>query len=512
MPKKIELVKEASSKRLLNKPGVTGVGTGKKIVNGVPTEQDAILVFVQKKRSQKTIRTQGVNTDIIPDEIDGIPTDIIEVGEISLHKGFRNKVRPIKPGYSISHGKVTAGTIGGFFYDRDGDLVALSNFHVLANDGKAKPGDIIYQPGTADSSGNLKFNGWSNPITKHPYIGTLKRFYPLSSNGQHEQDSAIAAIHPELVKGGYVDTIYPELGKALKGFTIGQIGDNVYKCGRTTGFTGNRIIAQNATFSIAYGFGNCTLKNIILTNAMSAGGDSGSLGITVDMEAFGLLFAGSQKVTLFNPIQPIVDYYGLQPIETIQEHTTNWKGFNWKTASTDGKITFHEDAIELEDNAHQHCYIETECHGQTRYRALVNTGSDKGKAWGIGVALIFPKGNLKLNLQFNGAFGSYINQSKDITTGKVTPNTDYYLTIKKRANCWEGMIFFAENKRKIEMFKVPFNVVGTDPILFRVGKIGDNFGPRDFSKSGPQAGPIGISTIKEIKILKKLKSSSYGSF
>jgi len=147
------------------------------------------------KKDLNTIQRQGLNTLLIPDEINGIQTDVIEVGNIQLQKGYRTKSRPIKPGYSISHKNVTAGTIGGLFYDGDGDVVALSNFHVLADDGKAQIGDIIYQPATADAQTSLEFNGWDKPYDKHAYIGTLKKFNPLSSTGQYSHDSAIAKIH-----------------------------------------------------------------------------------------------------------------------------------------------------------------------------------------------------------------------------------------------------------------------------------------------------------------------------
>jgi hypothetical protein len=144
---KLQKAKETSTNELLHKPGISGVGIGKKIVNGIPTDEDAIMVFVQSKVDKETVNKQNNDLCMIPSEIDGIPTDVFECGEIVKMAGLKERKRPIKPGYSVSHGKVTAGTIGGIFYDKDGDVVILSNFHVLTPDGKAKIGDIIYQPG-----------------------------------------------------------------------------------------------------------------------------------------------------------------------------------------------------------------------------------------------------------------------------------------------------------------------------------------------------------------------------
>jgi len=490
MNNKLRAAKEESSNKLLNKPGVTGVGTGKKFVDGMPTEEDAILVFVQKKKNANTIRRQGVDDDLVPDEIDGFVTDVIEVGNIQLQKGYRTKARPVKPGYSISHENVTAGTIGGLFYDGDGDVVALSNFHVLADDGKAKIGDIIYQPGTADTRATLKFTGWSKPYDQHPYIGTLKRFNPLNSTGEHFHDSAIAQIHPELVKGGYIDTIYPDLGKPLTGFSNVKIGDTALKCGRTTGFTSGRVIAQNVTFQIGYGFGLCTFNNITLTNAMSQGGDSGSIGLDKDMKAFGLLFAGSPKVTLYNDIEAVVDYYGLRPIYEPEENNAKWANLNWRMATTDGQIDIHESVV-ITDNANHHCYIETSISTLNRIKATIDTGSDMGATWGPGMALIFPNMSVRLNLRAKGTYGAEVNQAIDMSVGKVLPNTTYSIEFVRNKDFWIGSIQTLDGN-KVRLLELPISMTGPTPLFVRIGKMGDNHGPKDFAAPGSKnEGQIG---------------------
>ena len=63
--------------------------------------------------------------------------------------GETGRTRPLRPGVSIAHAKVTAGTLGAFVH-KDGVVHALSNFHVLAGSPQAKVGDTILQPGPAD--------------------------------------------------------------------------------------------------------------------------------------------------------------------------------------------------------------------------------------------------------------------------------------------------------------------------------------------------------------------------
>lgn len=50
---------------------------------------------------------------------------------------------------------------------------------------------------------------------------------------------------------------------------------------------------------------------------MSAGGDSGSLGLTLDDVAVGLLFAGSTQATIFNQIENVRTLLRVEVAEQI---------------------------------------------------------------------------------------------------------------------------------------------------------------------------------------------------
>jgi len=78
---KIRAVKQAYQTELLSKANVVGVGIGYRQQGGQPTDQMALVVMV----SRKLPKSQLAPEDIIPNELDGVPVDVQEVGELSIH-------------------------------------------------------------------------------------------------------------------------------------------------------------------------------------------------------------------------------------------------------------------------------------------------------------------------------------------------------------------------------------------------------------------------------------------
>ena len=109
--------------------------------------------------------------------------------------------------------------------------------------------------------------------------------------------TVISSIH----KKAYVD---------LKAY----LGMPVRKSGRTTGFTTGEILLMDATVSVSYGVGQTAqFDDQLIAGPMSQGGDSGSLVVAGDsQEAVGLLFAGSNQTTIFNPIQRVLDALNIE--------------------------------------------------------------------------------------------------------------------------------------------------------------------------------------------------------
>ena len=97
------------------------------------------------------------------------------------------------------------------------------------------------------------------------------------------------------------------------------LGMKVQKYGRTTGHTVGRVTGINATIDVNYRTGNARFEGqiVISGDGFSTGGDSGSLIVsrgllTADRRPVGLLFAGSATSTIANPIDLVLDRFGVR--------------------------------------------------------------------------------------------------------------------------------------------------------------------------------------------------------
>jgi hypothetical protein len=99
-----------------------------------------------------------------------------------------------------------------------------------------------------------------------------------------------------------------EIG-TVSGTLEATLGMAVRKSGRTTALTTGTINVLDATVNVSYGTGRTAqFDNQLIAGPMSQGGDSGSLVVAADsLKAVGLLFAGSDQSTIFNPIQAVMD-------------------------------------------------------------------------------------------------------------------------------------------------------------------------------------------------------------
>ena len=82
----------------------------------------------------------------------------------------------------------------------------------------------------------------------------------------------------------------------------------VRKSGRSTGLTTGQITVIDATINVSYDNRTAQFEGQLVSGPMSAPGDSGSLLVAGDsLQAVGLLFAGSDQTTVYNPIQDVLD-------------------------------------------------------------------------------------------------------------------------------------------------------------------------------------------------------------
>jgi len=300
-------------KELLKKPNVVAVGRGHKFVHGVDTGKDAIVVCVTKKVPRATLK----KAQAIPLKYHGLETDVVETGEIRALSERTGEYRPMPGGVGIGHYKITAGTPG-MVVKRDSIRHILSNNHVLANSNDAHIGDSIYQPGPYDGGteadtiayladfvpiqftgvsdcpiGNFVVNLW-NKIAE--FLNRQTRLQAITQV-TNLVDCAIARpIKDEDILDEILDIGTPT------GFAEVDIGTPIKKSGRTTGLTNGTVIVLDATATVNYGIGTAIFEDQIITSNISAGGDSGSVVLNESNEVVGLLFAGSDTITIVNKI------------------------------------------------------------------------------------------------------------------------------------------------------------------------------------------------------------------
>lgn len=325
----VSQVKEVQKSTILAKDNVVGVGVGYKVEGGRVTGERCIKVLVNRK-----IAPEGLSSEaLVSREVNGVPTDVVQVGELRAQVDRTGRFRPAPGGVSIGHYQISAGTLGAIVKDRDtNDRLILSNNHVLANSNDAAPGDPIIQPGGADGGTvtndliahlerfcEITFNTIPGPggcsaaasyVALGNFLATLvgSRYRVMAGQVNRQATNLVdAAVARPVNDGDVLDEIL-EIGTPT-GTTTGFLGMNVRKSGRTTELTTGTINTIEATVSVNYGGGRvATFENQFVAGPMSQGGDSGSLVLAQDsLEAVGLLFAGSNQSTIFSPIQAVLD-------------------------------------------------------------------------------------------------------------------------------------------------------------------------------------------------------------
>lgn len=313
---RITEVQEKHEAELLGLQGVVGVAASLKMKAGKVTKSWSLTALVEEKQPSEKVPSES----LVPGEVEGVQTDVVEVGKIDFLT-FTGRVRPALPGFSIGHHNITAGTFGCLVRDirrccckleKDcgcsatrqecpGDYLILSNNHILADLNRGQPGDLILQPGPFDG-GVFPADG----------VATLERFEPIvfsrspAPAGYNLVDAAVARpTFSRNVTASIIGLVMP------RGIDQAFVGRRVVKLGRTTQVTTGRVLAVNATIPVG---GIAVFRHQIITTAMSAGGDSGSLLMDFNLNAVGLLFAGSPFITIHNHIADVETALGVRPV------------------------------------------------------------------------------------------------------------------------------------------------------------------------------------------------------
>jgi hypothetical protein len=327
----VQQTKRASEQDLAARPNAVAVGIGYKISGGQSTGELAVIVSVKRKLPT----AQLSSAEMVPKTLNGVKTDVVETGEIVAFQNPRGKLRPARPGISIGHLQVTAGTFG-CLVRKNGLPFILSNNHVLANSNNARVGDPVWQPGQADGG------------TSADQIGTLEAFIPMAFDGQTPPPTppppgngcsplasilsmfgsapapaalAVAQNTPgnnkvdcALARPMSASDVTPDILNigVPAGVRGAELGMQLQKSGRTTGYTTGSIQQVDVTVTVNYGGPTATFTGQLLAGAMSQGGDSGSAVLDMQRNVVGLLFAGSSNTTIMNPIQLVLEALGVE--------------------------------------------------------------------------------------------------------------------------------------------------------------------------------------------------------
>ncbi len=310
MPEATIAIAEAAVKHPDAPGNIVGFGVGEKITKGEPTGRPAVKVLVREKVDPDRL----TEATMVPEAVDGIPTDVDETGEIVAYQ-FRDRHRPAPGGVSIFNCNVNAaGTLGcwvdgaGKKYEKQ--VCLLSNNHVIAmvNDSPAKA--PIAQPGRLDGG-----------VCPRDVIAELLRFIPIDFQGTNEVDAAIAASTESEFAEPRILRESGRLDKLASPNVTAKLNMKVQKSGRTTGWTQGAVDLLGVTVNVNYAPPGAPPRIARFDNqfrvtdpgggAFSQAGDSGSLVTTAENHPVGLLFAGGDtstglKVTFCNHIDLVL--------------------------------------------------------------------------------------------------------------------------------------------------------------------------------------------------------------
>jgi len=271
-----------------------------KIVKGKAIPEVCIRVYVSKKLPLSELDVK----DVIPAEVRGWPTDVVEIGVVkalnllpfpksrfwSRGTGRTIKMRPAIAGISVGHPCITAGTLGQPAL-KDGAKGWLSNWHIFKYDCGFLL-DHVVQPG--------KYDGGSTPGDDLLQVTDAQDVIP-EGQGINHFDAAFGKV---LVPAEWTQDIarhnINERFQAQGETEIVQ-GDKCFFTGRTTEYGEGYCTDDAATVRVQYGSFIALFEDQLLFEFYPniQGGNSGSPCYKMPGDLFGSeLYAGSEYIAV----------------------------------------------------------------------------------------------------------------------------------------------------------------------------------------------------------------------
>lgn len=284
----------------LGPSNLLGVASARKVVAGKASDENAVVFFVREKAQD---RSEVDEDSFIEPEIDGVPTDIVEVDSF--------RALQVHSGMGISEPRGTGGCVllGKLDGAQPQDRFLLTAGHVLAPAGHWSTSDPIdWNPRLAQ------------PVLVNTLLGHTAKVTPLT-RGPLQVDAGLVRLDGPLQVSSSVNChLVRTLPKAMK---PGRVNDKVWKCGATTDFTQGVIRATDACFWVEFPEHpqrwvffdqQLLLESDAGTDPFAGPGDSGSV-VVLDGEfpgVAGLLVAGSlpRGLYLANPLALVLKKLG----------------------------------------------------------------------------------------------------------------------------------------------------------------------------------------------------------
>jgi len=297
-----------ASEHLLSLRNVIGAGRGEKVTAAGPTGELSLVVLVTRKLPADWLHPR----DLIPKTIGGVPTDVVEVGEIEgfgdyyarNNRELQQRQRPLIAGCSLAHAEAAAGTLG-CLVQSDGEFLMLTANHTAAMLNEATMGDPILQPSPLDGG------------TLPDRVGYLADYVPL----EFERGGLVGLldrirgrVRMNQVDAALVRPVDPDLIDDVPFHFSGTLnaGDTAWKVGRSTGRTKGQVRLTGVTIRVNYGKRKRALfVEQLLATPMSKRGDSGAAVFNEAGRVAGMVIGGSERATIITPIQKIQEALGV---------------------------------------------------------------------------------------------------------------------------------------------------------------------------------------------------------
>jgi hypothetical protein len=312
---KVMAIQNRITPGLLEQAGIVGTCTG--------LDQDGNVVV--------RVYLSGTDNPIVPDQIDGVAINSVVTGPAyptcqspTFNPGAR-LARPFPIGVSGTSSSTgcspqppAGGTIGCRLKDSQGNVYALGCNHDFAAENKGLIGDFCYQPGSDDALFDLIPGCAGSDV-----FGTLFAFKTIdfrffnNPGVMNRIDAAVIKTDRTMLENSTPD---PPIGYGKpRTLTVKNptLGLGVQKYGKATGLTTGVITGINQIITGVYFSGLARFSGqmeITQTNfqVFNLFGDSGALVVTMDRLPVGLLFSTIIIFGNANPIQEVLDFFGMQ--------------------------------------------------------------------------------------------------------------------------------------------------------------------------------------------------------